>query len=85
MISTGEHKLINLGSNTGHSLKELIQVAGSILGYKIPVVLKERREGDPDFLVAENTKAFSELEWEPKLTLNQMINDHLAYKKSVHN
>lgn len=81
-ISIGEHKIINLGSNTGSSLRELIYLVNSVLGAEIPIVLRERRKGDPDFLVAENSKALSELGWEPKLSLRKMIEDHVAYKNS---
>jgi UDP-glucose 4-epimerase len=81
-ISIGEHKIINLGSNMGSSLKELIYLVNSVLGTEIPIVLRERRKGDPDFLVAENSKALSELGWEPKLSLRKMIEDHVAYKKA---
>ena len=80
-ISIGEHKIINLGSNMGSSLRELIYLVNSVLGTEIPIVLRERRKGDPDFLVAENSKALSELGWEPKLSLRKMIEDHVAYKK----
>ena len=81
-ISIGEHKIINLGSNMGSSLRELIYLVNSVLGAEIPIVLRERRKGDPDFLVAENSKALSELGWEPKLSLRKMIEDHVAYKKA---
>lgn len=81
-ISIGEHKIINLGSNKGSSLRELINLVNSVLGTEIPIVLRERRKGDPDFLVAENSKALSELGWEPKLSLRMMIEDHVAYKKA---
>ena len=81
-ISIGEHKIINLGSNKGSSLRELINLVNSVLGTEIPIVLRERRKGDPDFLVAENSKALSELGWEPKLSLRKMIEDHVAYKKA---
>lgn len=84
-ISIGEHKIINLGSNMGSSLRELIYLVNSVLGTEIPMVLRERRKGDPDFLVAENSKALSELGWEPKLSLRKMIEDHVAYKKAHSN
>jgi UDP-glucose 4-epimerase len=84
-IPKGEHKVINLGSNTGYSLGELINLTNSILGYEIPVLLQERRKGDPDFLVAQNSKAFSELEWKPKMSLTKIIEDHLSYINAFNN
>ncbi len=56
----------NLGNNTGFSVKKVIDVAKEVTGQDIPVVLGERRKGDPDNLVADSKKAQTVLGWQPQ-------------------
>jgi UDP-glucose 4-epimerase len=56
----------NLGNNAGFSVKEVIDVAKEVTGQEIPVVLGERRKGDPDNLVADSKKAQTVLGWQPQ-------------------
>jgi UDP-glucose-4-epimerase GalE len=54
----------NLGTGIGISVKELISEAEKVTGKKIPVVIGERRPGDPPELVAAPNKAKELLGWE---------------------
>ena len=54
----------NLGTGIGHTVKELIAAAEKVTGHSIPVVLGERRPGDPPELVAAPAKAKELLGWE---------------------
>jgi len=54
----------NLGTGIGVSVKELIAAAERVTGKTIPVVIGERREGDPPELVAAPAKAKELLGWE---------------------
>ncbi len=54
----------NLGTGIGVSVKELIAAAERVTGKNIPVVIGERREGDPPELVAAPSKAKELLGWE---------------------
>jgi UDP-glucose-4-epimerase GalE len=54
----------NLGTGIGHSVKELIAEAEKVTGKQIPVVLGDRRAGDPPELVAAPAKAKEILGWE---------------------
>jgi UDP-glucose 4-epimerase len=56
----------NLGNNAGFSVKQVIDVAKEVTGQEIPVVLGERRKGDPDNLVADSKKAQTVLGWQPQ-------------------
>jgi UDP-glucose 4-epimerase len=65
---TGDHSgPFNLGTGTGYSVKEVIDVAREITGHEIPAVNAPRRPGDPPRLVAGNKKAKTILGWNPEL------------------
>ena len=55
----------NLGSQTGYSVRTVIEICRLITGKKIPVRLAARRQGDPSRLVADASKARKELLWKP--------------------
>ena len=55
----------NLGIGKGYSVMEVIETARTVTQREIPVVLGERREGDPAVLVAAPDLAKRVLQWEP--------------------
>lgn len=57
---------LNLGTGVGTSVKEIVESAKRVTGKDVPVILGERREGDPAVLYASNDKAKKILNWEPK-------------------
>ncbi len=61
-----ESQFLNLGNTKGTSVLELIEAAKRVTGKDIPVVLSERRPGDPAILVGSSEKAKRVLGWEPK-------------------
>ena len=78
-VVAGKHEIINLGTNKGHSLMQLIDIHNSLFNTKIPVVIRDRRIGDPDFLVANNSKAEKLLKWQPSRGIERMMLDHKNY------
>lgn len=63
-ISSKKQNLkLNLGSETGTSVKEMVEVARKITGKEIPADIVERRPGDPAELVATSKKAHELLGW----------------------
>lgn len=56
----------NLGNGRGFSVRQVVEVAETVVGRPIPTVMGERRPGDPAVLVASSDKARRELGWEPK-------------------
>lgn len=56
----------NLGNGSGYSVKEVITAVEKVTGKTVPVVIGDRREGDPATLVASSEKAKSELGWVPQ-------------------
>jgi UDP-glucose 4-epimerase len=64
----------NLGSGSGFSVRQVLDVAEQVVGAPIPHRFGPRREGDPPVLVAGNAKALRLLGWAPERgTLEEMI------------
>ena len=74
-LPTGKHEIINLGSGSGYSVKQVIVAAEKAVGHKISSVASDRRAGDPAILIADISKAKSYLQWQPKRDINQMVFD----------
>ncbi len=62
----GESTCMNLGNCIGNSVLEVIDAAKEVTGRTIPVVLDERRPGDPATLVGSAAKAEELLGWKPQ-------------------
>ncbi|PHR94175.1 MAG: UDP-glucose 4-epimerase GalE [Robiginitomaculum sp.] len=65
----------NLGTGTGTTVKELVEMIRKISGEAFPVAESERRDGDSSVLVADRSKAKKELGWVPKRGLEQIVQD----------
>ena len=57
----------NLGTGTGHSVREVVEICSEITGTKIRTVEGPRRPGDPPQFVADPSRAQRELGWSPRL------------------
>ncbi len=57
---------VNLGSEKGVTVKEMLEAARKITGKEIPADFVERRPGDPASLVATSALAREKLGWVPK-------------------
>jgi len=75
VASPGEHRIINLGSGAGHSVREVADAVSRVTGRELPVHEMSRRPGDPAVLVASNALAATELGWRPTSDLDTMIAD----------
>jgi UDP-glucose 4-epimerase len=73
-LRPGSGLKLNLGSETGHSVREVIRVCEEVVGRPIPVREGPRRPGDPPVLVASSAKAREVLGWSPRFRdLHSMI------------
>jgi UDP-glucose 4-epimerase len=63
---TGASLTVNLGSENGISVREMIDTARKITGKPIPADIVGRRPGDPAALVASSAKAAQLLSWKAK-------------------
>lgn len=70
-----EHKIYNLGTGTGYSVRQVIEVAREVTGREIAVEEAPRRPGDPPRLVAANDLISAELGWEPEKGLSLIVAD----------
>ena len=70
---------INLGSNLGISVWQVLATAEDVLAMPIPHCPRSRRSGDPVILVASNAKARQVLQWEPQYDLAAMIRSAAAF------
>jgi UDP-glucose 4-epimerase len=72
----GEHRIYNLGTGTGFSVREVIAAAERVTGSPVPTAEANRRPGDPAVLVAGSEMIRAELGWSPrKPALEDMIAD----------
>jgi UDP-glucose 4-epimerase len=70
----------NLGSGVGFSVREVIAATERVAGRQVPLVIGDRREGDPPTLVADVTRAREVLGWTPtRSTLEEMIGSAWAW------
>ena len=74
----GETNFFNLGTNDGNTVKEVFAMCEKVTQKNIAVLQKPRREGDPASLVADNSKAKTILNWQPKRSLEESVST--AYK-----
>ncbi|MDR1068982.1 MAG: UDP-glucose 4-epimerase GalE, partial [Clostridiales Family XIII bacterium] len=65
LLGGGESRTLNLGSQAGASVLEVIRAAERIAGTEIPYEMAGRRPGDPAILVASAEKARAVLGWRP--------------------
>ncbi len=72
-LTLKKSKIINLGTQKGTSVKELLLITEEVVGKKIPCKISERRKGDVATVVASNKLAKELLEWKPKVSLKKSV------------
>jgi UDP-glucose 4-epimerase len=78
----GEHRVYNLGSGTGYSVREVIEVCREVTGADIGADVEARRAGDPAVLVASSAKIQAELGWRAAKDLRDMAADAWQFAQS---
>ncbi|WP_448615594.1 UDP-glucose 4-epimerase GalE [Modestobacter sp. URMC 112] len=72
----GEHRVYNLGSGTGFSVQQMVDAVRTVTGHPVPVVVGDRRAGDPARLVASSGRIHRDLGWTPEHTeLTEIVAD----------
>lgn len=79
-VENNQSILLNLGSGSGYSVKEVIEATEMVVEKSLKKVFAGRRVGDPARIVADATKAYEILDWQPKYDLNDMIASHYLWR-----
>lgn len=61
LLAGGDNLKVNLGSGKGHSINEVLEVVGRLVGRRVPAVYRDRRAGDPAELYADVRLATEQL------------------------
>lgn len=78
------NEAFNVGYSSGYSVKEVVIKTKEITNINFKVVTATRREGDPPFLVADNTKIKKLLKWLPKYnSLEYIIQTAWKWEKKL--
>jgi UDP-glucose 4-epimerase len=81
--ATPGHRIYNLGSGTGFSVRQVIDTCRQITGHPIPTTLAPRRPGDPATLIASSDLAHTDLGWKPEHPgLHTIITDAWTFTRS---
>jgi UDP-glucose 4-epimerase len=73
----------NLGSGKGTSVLELVNTFMKVNNVNIPYEISDRRLGDIAVSYADASKAKNELDWEAKLTIEDMVRDSWNFEKNL--
>ena len=81
-LESEEAGSFNLGSGSGYSVRELVDVARRVTGHPIPCETACRRPGDPPRLISDSSKARRVLGWKPERDdLEAIISDAWEWKR----
>ncbi len=76
-----EHRVYNLGSSDGFSVREVIAAAEQVTGRRLPTRLAGRRPGDPARLIASSERIGDELGWHAKHDLTRIMADAWSFHR----
>jgi UDP-glucose 4-epimerase len=76
--------VMNCGYSRGFSVLEVLDAVDRVTNMKIERRIEGRRPGDPDALVADNSKILATLPWRPKRDdLDTIVRDALAWERRL--
>ena len=73
LLAGGAGDIINLGTETGYSVLEVVRTAEKVTGRAVPYDIGPRRPGDVAVLLASKAKAEARLGWKPRLSSLETI------------
>jgi len=65
LLRGGQTDVFNVGTGSGHSVKQVVAAAERVTGKRVPRIIGPRREGDPASLIADSRKLQQMLGWKP--------------------
>jgi len=84
LMNGGGSQVLNLGTGSGASVREVIKTVESVTGRKVPVIEAPRRAGDPPALVADPRRAEALLKWRARKDLAAMVEDAWRWHLRLH-
>jgi UDP-glucose 4-epimerase len=78
-VAAGEHRIYNLGTGTGYTVREVVDACRRVTDSPMPTVERPRRPGDPPVLVASSERIAADLGWKPALDLDRIVADAWAF------
>ncbi|MEU6959554.1 UDP-glucose 4-epimerase GalE [Streptomyces chrestomyceticus] len=72
--------VLNLSSGSGTTVREMVLAFQTATKCNLDVAESETRPGDVAGFCADNARAVRALEWAPKLTISDAINDAMAWR-----
>lgn len=82
-LETGRDAVFNLGTGTGHSVREVIAAVERVSGRRVPHTLGPRRPGDPAVLVASSAAITAATGWQPdRRGLDEIVGTALAWREA---
>jgi len=83
LLHGGSSNAFNVGTGTGHSVKEIIAAVERVTGKKVPYVVGPRRAGDPASLVADSRRLQNTLGWKAqRAALDRIVGDAWQFAQS---
>ncbi|GGT56040.1 UDP-glucose 4-epimerase GalE [Streptomyces atratus] len=79
ILESESHRVVNLGTGTGTTVKELVAAFAAVTGEPVDVVPAPRRPGDSAGAYTRSDRAAVELGWTPRYSIEQGIADSLAW------
>jgi UDP-glucose-4-epimerase GalE len=83
-LDGGKSAELNLGTGTGHSVREVISTIERISGREVPKRVSPRRPGDPAELVADPTRAEKMLNWKATRSLEDIVTTAWKWSEKRH-
>jgi UDP-glucose 4-epimerase len=79
-----ESHIMNAGYSRGFSVNEVLDAVDRVTNMKLDRRMEPRRAGDPDALVADNSRILATLDWRPKRAdLDGIVKDALAWERRL--
>jgi UDP-glucose 4-epimerase len=77
-LEPAQHRIYNLGSGSGYSVREVLSAVRAVTGHEVPVEDGPRRAGDPPRLVASSARIADDVGWAARRSLTDMVTDAYA-------
>lgn len=83
LFEGGDASIFNLGTEQGFSVKQVLDATEEVTQQKVKYKISPRRAGDPDFVLANASKARQILKWEPQYSLDEIILSDYNWRKQL--